>query len=141
MNHIIWQYIGYFICGMLGLAISTILILRSLAKKAQAAKLIFDPLDYFKLDWYTPAASLLTIILGLFLVDVTLKWNPGLLNWMKLFFAALGYLGSDVAARIFSAMSNRLDAAISSKANDADRMNGTEGTLTPAAKPDSSPKN
>jgi hypothetical protein len=126
------HYLSYLTCGIIGLIFSTLLILRSLSQKAQYAKLQFKIRDYFYYDWYTPVLSLLSVILGLFMVDVTLKWNPALINWLKPAFAFLGYLGSDVVTRLFSAANRYLNKAIGDKTAEADSARGTTGTLTQA---------
>ena len=135
------QYAQYLFCGILGLAISTVLILRSLSQKSKAASTEFSVKMYFKLDWFTPVGSILTIVLGLMMVDVTLKWNPALINWLKPLFATFGYFGSDLSSRLFSVMNGYINKAVDYKTDIADKVNGTLGTRTPILPPkDSSPK-
>lgn len=136
-----FSYVMYALCGIMGLAISTVLILRSLSQKSRAASTEFSVAMYFKLDWFTPVGSLLTIVLFLMMVDVTLKWNPSLVNWLKPAFATVGYFGSDISSRLFSVMNGYINKAVDYKTDISDKVNGTLGTRTPIIPPkDSSPK-
>lgn len=127
--------------GLIGLALSTLTILSSLIKKSRAANLIFDWKLFWSVDIFIQiAGTLLTIAGFLICLHPALAKYP---SWadnvlvILLVFATVGYLGSDVASRIFSVVNARINAAIDYKTNQADEANGTLGTPTPAGKPSS----
>lgn len=129
--------ISCILMGLLGLVSSTLLILRSLNRKATAANLIFTPKSYFKDDWYTPVASIVAVIMAFILLPYEPKtWSPAV---TLILFGTIGYMGSDISSRVFSVASNKLNAAIGFKSQISDSSTGTTDAPTPAAPPTPKP--
>lgn len=123
----------YFIIGILGMLFSTVMVLRSLKQKARVANVIFSEGKALKDDWLTPVSSFIVLLICMFFIPTIPKnWNPAL---PLLLFATIGYMGNDIASRVFSVTNKRINAAIDYKTDIADTVNGTLGTPTPAAKP------
>lgn len=113
-------YITCFAVGLIGMLLQTVLKIKSLQEKARVSNMAFNPWSYFKTDWLSVVASLLTIILFLFFIDTITKWKPETLKFMKLGFAFVGYTGSDIASRIFGVVNKRINQVIDEKTNIAD---------------------
>lgn len=114
------MYGACFAVALVGMALQTVLKIDSLQKKARAANVKFGPQDYFKNDWLSIAASILTIILFLMFLDNLLKWKPAIIDFVKILFAFVGYTGSDIASRLFSVVNNKINSIIDVKTNKAD---------------------
>src|ERR1700752_174560 len=95
-------YLECFLIALVGMALQTILKIKSIQQKAIAANIKFSIADYFKQDWGSILASLLKIILFLLILDNILKWQPGVVDYLKIGFAFVGWTGSDLANRLFS---------------------------------------
>jgi hypothetical protein len=100
--------------------LQTVLKIKSLQDKARVANVKFNAATYFKNDWLSVTASLLTIVLFLFFVDSILKWKPAVVDYIKLFFAFVGYTGSDIASKLFGVISNKINTAIDVKTTISD---------------------
>lgn len=123
--------------GLLGLALSTLLILRSLSNKAKAANVVFTTAGYFKADWFTPVASLVSILMAFILLPYAPKnWSPAI---SLLLFGTVGYMGSDIMSRVFSVVNKRINAAIDYKTTISDTATNTLDAPTPALKPQEQP--
>ena len=125
--------VAFVLMGVLGLVLSTILILQSLSKKAKAANVIFTVTGYFRDDWFTPIGSVVSILMAYILLPYAPKgWSEGI---QLLVSGTIGYLGSDIPSRIFSVVNKRINAAIDYKTTIADTQTGTLDAPTPAVKP------
>lgn len=113
-------YITCFCVALVGMALQTVLKMKSLQDKAKAANLTFKPITYFREDWLSITASILTIILFLLFLDNILKWHPAVVNYIKIGFAFVGYTGSDIASRLFSVVNRKINDVIDVKTNIAD---------------------
>lgn len=105
--------------------------MRSLQVKAKLNNVIFHPIEVVTQDWLIDIGSLISIIICLFFIDSVLKIRPDAVNYLKIFFAFIGYTGSDVLSRLFSVVNNRLNAAIGYKTKQTDEANGTTDKPTP----------
>jgi amino acid permease len=113
-------YATCFGVALVGMALQTVLKLKSLQDKARAANLTFKPGLYFREDWLSITASVLTIILFLLFLDNILKWKPVIVDYIKIGFAFVGYTGSDIASRLFSVVNKKINDVIDVKTNIAD---------------------
>lgn len=134
-------YISSALVGLIGLALSMLMIIRSLKNKAKISNVIFDWKLVFTSDLIIQAiGSLLTIGLGLLLLDSFTDQYPAIVEqkgfYVQVVFATIGYIGSDIASRLFSVVNNRINGAIDYKTTQADQANGTLGAPTPAVKID-----
>ena len=128
----------YFQCALLALLgqlFNQMLIMKSLNDKARAANVIFKIGDYLKTDGFTIIASFISIVICLLLANTLFDWQPVLLKYAPVLFAAFGYMGSDFGSRLFGIANKRINAAIDAKTTQADTANGTLDAPTPAAKP------
>jgi amino acid permease len=114
------------------MALQTTLKLRAIQQKAKSNNIEFVPLNYFKDDWLSLTASLLTIILTLFFVSEILEWKSVVINYVKIGFAFVGYTGSDIMSRLFGVVNNKINSAIDYKTTIADQATGTTDKPTPA---------
>ena len=122
-----------------GLGLSMLAILKSLTTKAKLANVIFSWKLYFSTDLILQLiGTLLTVGMGLLLLKPFLVSYPQFAdsNFKILIgFATIGYVGSDIASRLFSVVNGRINAAIDFKTTQADTANGTIDAPTPAEKP------
>lgn len=121
-------YITCFVVAMLGMALQTALRIKGLQDKARSANIEFRISYYFKQDWLSITASLLTIAMCMFFVTDILNWRPDIINYIKIGFAFVGYTGSDIASRIFGVITKRINNII-------DIKSGVSDTIEPDAAP------
>jgi len=126
-------YFKCFAVALIGCSLQAALKIKSIQDKARKANIEFKPLNYFKDDWVSLTASMLTVVLFLFFVDAGLNWKPAIINYILVIFAFVGYTGSDIASRLFSVVNTRINAAIDYKTTIADTSTGNLDAPTPAA--------
>ena len=129
-------YLKCFLVAMIGCALQAVLKIKSIQDKAKKANVHFHPLDYFKEDWVSLTASVLTIVLFMFFLEGVLQWKPEVVNYIMIGFAFVGYTGSDVMSRIFSVVNRKINNVIDFKTTEIDTLNGTQNqpTLIPKGK-------
>jgi len=113
-------YLQCFVVALVGMALQTTLKIKGLQDKAVAANVQFKISDYFKKDWLSILAAILTIILFLLFVDNILKWRPGIVDYAKIGFAFVGWTGGDAASRLFGVVDKKINQIINDKSNQAD---------------------
>jgi hypothetical protein len=106
------------------MALHTALKLKSLQDKARLANVEFKVFQYFKNDWLSITASVLTVVMFLFFIDNILVWKPAVADYLKIGFAFVGYTGSDIASRIFGVVNKKINSAIDYKTTVADQATG-----------------
>jgi uncharacterized membrane protein len=116
-------YLQCFLIALVGMALQTVLKMKSLQDKARAANVEFKLRQYFSNDWISIIASLLTIIMFTLFVDNILKWKPAVVDYIKIGFAFVGYTGSDIASRLFGVINKKINNVIDVKTNIADNVN------------------
>jgi hypothetical protein len=116
-------YLTCFGVALVGMALQTVLKMKSLQDKARAANIEFKPMLYFKNDWLSITASVLTIVMFLLFLDNILKWKPVIVDYIKIGFAFVGYTGSDIASRLFGVVNKKINNVIDEKTNIADNVN------------------
>lgn len=114
------MYLTCFGLGLLGMAFQVALKLKSLQDKATAANIVFNEGDFFKKDKWTLICNVLAILIFVFLLGDMLKLWPALNGWVKIVFAFVGYIGSDVLLRFFSVVEKQMNGIIDIKTNKAD---------------------
>lgn len=124
-------YLECFAVAIIGMALHTVLKMKSLHEKARLANVEFKLNQYFKNDWLSITASVLTIIMFLFFIDSIIKWKPAVSNYLRVGFAFVGYTGSDVASRLFSVVNKKINSAIDYKTTVADESMGNAESPTP----------
>lgn len=96
--------------------------MRSTILKARAANVPFNEWQFIKEDWLSHLLSGLTIILFLFFISDAISLYPKAVVYMKPGFAFVGYTGSDIISKLFSAANKRLTNIIDQKTNIADNI-------------------
>lgn len=124
-------YLECFAVAIIGMALHTTLKMKSLHDKAKLANVEFKVNQYFKNDWLSITASLLTIIMFLFFIDSIIKWKPQAVNYLRIGMAFVGYTGSDIASRLFSVVNKKINTAIDYKTTVADEQTGNLENPTP----------
>ena len=136
-------YLQCTLISLIGLLFSSLIIIRSLVKKATAANVKFNWKIFLSQDLIFQAiGSALTVAMALMLLGPTFKQYPKLADNTLLVlsvFATIGYVGSDIASRFFSTMNSRLTSAVSYKSQGYDESTGNLDAPTPASKPTQKP--
>lgn len=114
------MYIECFGLGLLGMLFQIALKLKSLQDKANAANIVFKESDFFKNDKWTLICNILAILIFVFLIGDIAKLWPSLNGWIKIIFAFIGYIGSDVLLRFFGVVEKKMNGIIDIKTNQAD---------------------
>lgn len=125
-------YIICFFVALLGMALQALLKIKALQAKSKKANVQFKPKEYIMDDWASHAASVVTILIFIFLVDEFANFSPYVMEYVRFGFAFVGYTGADIASRIFSVVNRRINNAIDYKTTIADTQTGTTETPTPA---------
>jgi hypothetical protein len=132
-------YLESGLMSLVGLGLSMLAVLKSLTTKAKLANVIFNWKLYFSTDLILQLiGTVFTVAGGLILLQPFLINYPQFAsNNFKILigFATIGYVGSDIASRLFSVVNGRINAAIDFKTTQADTANGTVDAPTPAEKP------
>jgi hypothetical protein len=132
-------FLECFLISLIGLGLSMLAVLKSLTTKAKLANVIFNWKLYFSADLFLQlAGTLLTVAMGLLLLKPFLLLYPQFAESnfkIMVGFATIGYVGSDIASRLFSVVNGRINSAIDFKTTQADTANGTVDKPTPADKP------
>lgn len=113
-------YLQCFAVALVGMALQTALKMKSLQDKSRAANIEFKAGQYFRQDWLSITASVLTIIMFLLFLDNILKWKPVVVDYVKIGFAFVGYTGSDIASRLFGVLNKKINNVIDTKTNISD---------------------
>lgn len=124
-------YIKCGVVGLLGMLLQIIFKSISVQKKAKLSNVQYKFTEIFTADWLSHLASLVTIVLFMFLIDEFANISNKVFDYLKIGFAFVGYTGSDIASRLFSVVNNKVNAAIDYKTTIADNATGTISTPTP----------
>lgn len=129
----------YIYCGLLallGLLFAVLLQLKAQSDKAKLANLIVPTFrTYIHNEWITLSLSLVTIIIGLFLIPIIVGLKPQYVPYIRPAFLPVGYAGTDILLKLFGVVNKRLNAAIDEKTTTADTTTGNLGAPTPALPP------
>lgn len=116
-------YITCFVVALLGMGLQTALKMKSLQERARVANIEFKFSYYFKQDWLSISASIITIVMFMFFITDILNWKPQTIDYLKIGFAFVGYTGSDIASRLFGVVNKRINNVIDVKTNVSDAVN------------------
>lgn len=129
-------YIECFASGFFGLLLSTLLILKSLQRKARIGNLQFSIGQYLKDEVLLIVANFVWVAACLFFIKYFMRWKPEYANFVVFGFFFIGYLGSDVASRLASVANRRLNAGLDFKTTKADEAAGLDPKIpTPTTLP------
>lgn len=124
-------YIKCGVVGLLGMILQIIFKSIAVQKKANLANVQYKFWEIFSADWLSHLASIVTIVLFMFLIDEFTNISAKVMDYLKIGFAFVGYTGSDIASRLFSVVNNRVNAAIDFKTTISDTQTGTLNAPTP----------
>lgn len=114
-------YLQCIIAGLAGLLFHIFCVkLPALKKRAKLANTNFKVVDYFIDDWLTICGSILTIGIVVFMLDEFAKIDARVMEYVKWFFLAVGYMGSSFLQSILSNTDNAINKVIDTKTDKAD---------------------
>lgn len=114
--------------AILGMVLQVLLKYKSLSDKATNANVSLSFGEYLKQDFIMLIASLVTIGIFVFMLDNIVNMYVKAINWVKFLFAFVGYTGSDIILRLFSAANKKLNNIIDAETGyRATKINIEEG--------------
>ena len=123
------MYLEIFVIGLLGAILHSLFKIKSIQDKARLANVAFKPIDYWKEDWVSHLTSLCTILMCMFFVTDVIAVKPDAVPYVRASFGFIGYVGNDIASRVFGAVNTRVNKVIDEKTTKADTAdNNTQPT-------------
>jgi len=114
-------YLDLFIGGILGQLLHVLVLkLPAVKKRAENANMQFNALQYFKDDWLGLSASIISILICIFVFDEITGAYPSIVKYAKFFFIFVGYTGSSFLLGIFSRAEKKIQTVVDVKTNIAD---------------------
>ena len=114
-------YIHCVISGFLGIMFHIAAVkMPALKRRSKAANKPFEPLSVFKDDWLGIAASGLTVIITTYLLEEFAGFSPYIMQYVKFFFVAVGFMGSSFLLSVLSKADKAINKVIDRKSNIAD---------------------
>ncbi len=126
MNQIL---LWYFIAGVLGVSLQTLLKISSLKMRAKNANHVFSIKGYFADDYPTILASVVSVLILIVCIDELLGVRPALAEYIKWLFVFVGFTGSSLIQSVMSVTNKKIMAIIDVKSNIAD---GIEPAVNPS---------
>jgi len=116
-------YINCFIGGLIGMLFYLFAIkLPAIKKRAIAANLPFNIKNYFKEDYLSVGASLITILALVWALDEIIGYNPSFMRYIKFFFVFVGYTGQSLLISILGNFDVKVRDIVDKKTNIADNL-------------------
>lgn len=107
--------------GILGVAFHIFAIKAPQAKvRAEAANLSFSFGNYLRSDILAIIASVITVIIMVFLLDEIIGYNPYFIRYVKFGFVFVGYTGSSLLVTLLGRFDKTVTAVVDQKTNLAD---------------------
>jgi uncharacterized membrane protein len=120
-------YYQCMLAGTLGILFHMLVIkYPDLKKRAAAANSSLTLKSFLSDDWGSMMASFVTVIIGILIVDELLYIKPEMVNYIKFFFATVGYMGSSVLQLVFGIANKKILNIIDTKTNIADGVTSSE---------------
>jgi len=114
-------YILCMLLGLLGVAFHILAIKAPAVKKrTESANLPFKLIDYLKDDILAISASVITVVIAVFLLDEIIGYNPSFIRYVKFGFVFVGYTGSSLLISILGKFDKSVSAVVDTKTNIAD---------------------
>lgn len=89
-------------------------------KRSKAANVSFILLNYLKEDIYAIVASFITLTISIIAIDEIVGYKPSVMNFIKLFFAFIGYTGSSIMISLFGQFGKKIQQIVDVKTDIAD---------------------
>lgn len=130
MNFTIYDYLICALMSVLGQAGHLFLIkIPALKTRSRAANKAFLFKEWWNCDWNVILGTQVIILLCIFGLKELLAWKPGVIDYVRWFFAAIGAFGSTVAMAKGSSFEKGLTGLIDVKSNVADAVTGGTNTI------------
>lgn len=112
------------IAGLIGMLFHIfVLKLPAMKVRAKNANTDFSIKDYLKDDWVALGASLISVIVAVFVIDEILNFKPSIKDYLKFFFVFIGYTGSSILQGVLSKTEKKIQEIVDEKTNKADAEN------------------
>jgi hypothetical protein len=122
-------FVQCFIAGLLGIFWHMLMKIKGLRSRAIAANQNFSFSAYFQKDWFSILISVVSVAIAIYILDELLHFKPGLADWTKAFFIAVGFMGDSVLQSLLSKSEKQILDIIDKKTNVADSvLNGNVPT-------------
>ena len=132
MTHFTVEFYEIAVAGLIGMVLQMLMKAKSIQDKARLANVQFKFGEYFTQDWVSHLISVVAIALFLVLVRRRVDGIPQNMYELVLALSAtVGYSGTDIVSRFFSATNKKVNAAIDHKTTQSDQIDGTLNTPTP----------
>lgn len=116
-------YILCMLLGLLGVAFHILAIKAPAVKKrTEAANLPFKLINYLKDDILAISASIITVVIAVFLLDEIIGYNPSFIRYVKFGFVFVGYTGSSLLISILGKFDKGVRDVVDVKTNKADSI-------------------
>lgn len=92
----------------------------SVKARAKAANIPYTLKGYLKDDSAAIMASILTVIIGVYVLDELLGYRPSILKYLKFFFIAVGFMGSSVLIALLGKATKAINSVVDAKTNELD---------------------
>lgn len=123
-------FLQCFIAGLLGIAWHTLMKIKGLRTRAIAANQSFSFGAYFQKDWFSILISVVSVAIVIYVLDELVHFKPGLADWTKAFFVAIGFMGDSVLQSLLSKSEKQILDIIDKKTNIADSfLKGNSPTI------------
>lgn len=114
-------YIYCILLGFLGIALHIFAFKAPAEKKrAEAANVPFNLLDYLKADYLPIVASVITVVVLVLLLDEIIGYNPSFIRYVKFGFLFVGYTGSSILVSALGQFGNKVIKIVDVKTDIAD---------------------
>lgn len=121
-------YVNCFIGGLIGMLFYLFAIkLPAIKKRALAANLPFSIKGYFKDDFLSVIASLLSLLALIWVLDEIIGYNPSFMRYIKFFFVFVGYTGQSLLISAFGQFDVRVRKIVDAKTNALDALREEKG--------------
>lgn len=120
----------YFQCVLmllLGQALQIFLVkIPAVKERCRVANKPFAWSEWWSCDWNVVVATAIIGAMAIIGLDQLVHWKPGILDYVKWFFAAIGAVGSTVALSRWSSFEKSLNDLVDKKTNIADSITDTQ---------------
>lgn len=111
------NYLIFFIAGLLGILIATLIKIRSLRRRSKDLVIDVSFKSYIKQEWDNLFISILAVIIFIFIYDEVLKVNEKVADYIskfaRIFFIAVGYMGASIINAFMSNVEKLINIEIS----------------------------
>jgi hypothetical protein len=113
-------HIFYFIAGLLGVAFKTLQKISSLQKTYEKSNEVFVWRKYWAGEWVALSSSILVVAIASITIDEIVTFRPQVLTYVRLFFVAIGWMGTDILLAVLGKSKGYIMNIIDRKTNIAD---------------------